>query len=103
PIPSVARRTSRYTVNKPTLADALKPRRASTQRSKQPHHQQSQPLIGVVPSTPTLHASYSDYFTAIIMALDLDYSRRNKKARQLTESEKERLEEFVDAIHYSAR
>ncbi|TKA72469.1 Cyclin-dependent kinases regulatory subunit [Cryomyces minteri] len=37
------------------------------------------------------------------MALDLDYSRRNKKARQLTESEKERLEEFVDAIHYSAR
>ncbi|TKA53642.1 hypothetical protein B0A49_10283 [Cryomyces minteri] len=42
-------------------------------------------------------------FTAIIMALDLDYSRRNKKARQLTESEKERLEEFVDAIHYSAR
>lgn len=34
---------------------------------------------------------------------DLDYSRRNKVPRPLSEAEKERLEEFVDSIHYSAR
>jgi hypothetical protein len=37
------------------------------------------------------------------MASDLDYSRRNKVPRPLSDSEKARLEEFIDAIHYSAR
>ena len=33
----------------------------------------------------------------------LDHDRRNKKPRLLTESERERLEEFIDSIHYSVR
>jgi cyclin-dependent kinase regulatory subunit CKS1 len=35
--------------------------------------------------------------------MDIDSSRRNKKPRLLLESERERLEEFIDSIHYSAR
>ncbi|KNG80626.1 hypothetical protein ANOM_010352, partial [Aspergillus nomiae NRRL 13137] len=35
--------------------------------------------------------------------MDIDMSRRNKKPRLLLESERERLEEFIDSIHYSAR
>lgn len=34
---------------------------------------------------------------------DTDYNRRNKAPRPLSELEKERLEEFIDSIHYSAR
>ena len=34
---------------------------------------------------------------------DSDYNRRNKHPRPLTDSEKNRLEEFIDSIHYSAR
>ncbi|KAL5345735.1 Cyclin-dependent kinases regulatory subunit (Cell division control protein cks1) [Pseudogymnoascus australis] len=34
---------------------------------------------------------------------DLDYNRRNKAPRPLSEAEKERLEEYIDSIHYSAR
>jgi cyclin-dependent kinase regulatory subunit CKS1 len=34
---------------------------------------------------------------------DLDYNRRNKHPRPLSDSEKARLEEFIDSIHYSAR
>jgi cyclin-dependent kinase regulatory subunit CKS1 len=34
---------------------------------------------------------------------EIDYSRRNKYARPLSDAEKERLDEFIDAIHYSAR
>lgn len=37
------------------------------------------------------------------MAMDLDYTRRNKKARTLTEPEKDQLDEFIDSIHYSSR
>lgn len=37
------------------------------------------------------------------MSSDTDYNRRNKVPRQLTESEKARLEEFIDSIHYSSR
>jgi hypothetical protein len=37
------------------------------------------------------------------MTLDIDFTRRNKKPRPLSEHEKEKLDEFVDAIHYSAR
>ncbi|KAL4981801.1 regulatory subunit of cyclin-dependent kinase [Aspergillus falconensis] len=35
--------------------------------------------------------------------MEIDPSRRNKKPRPLLESERERLDEFVDSIHYSAR
>jgi cyclin-dependent kinase regulatory subunit CKS1 len=35
--------------------------------------------------------------------MDIDPSRRNKKPRLLLESERERLDEFIDSIHYSAR
>ena len=45
----------------------------------------------------------SDINSRYRMSSDLDYSRRNKVPRQLTESEKARLEEFIDSIHYSAR
>lgn len=34
---------------------------------------------------------------------DIDMSRRNKKPRPLLESERSRLEEFIDSIGYSAR
>ena len=37
------------------------------------------------------------------MALDIDCTRRNKKPRLLTEAEREKLDEFVDSIHYSSR
>lgn len=33
----------------------------------------------------------------------LESDRRNKHPRMLTESERDRLEEYVDAIHYSSR
>lgn len=35
--------------------------------------------------------------------MDIDFTRRNKKPRPLTEHEKDKLEEFIEAIHYSAR
>lgn len=35
--------------------------------------------------------------------MDIDMSRRNRQPRPLTESEKMRLEEFIEAIHYSSR
>ncbi|KAL6863847.1 CKS domain-containing protein [Trichoderma novae-zelandiae] len=35
--------------------------------------------------------------------MDIDMSRRNKTPRPLTEAERARLEEFVDAIRYSER
>jgi len=37
------------------------------------------------------------------MATDLDYNRRNKHPRPLSEAEKARLDEFIDSIHYSSR
>ena len=33
----------------------------------------------------------------------IDPDRRNKQPRQLTDQEKERLEEFAESIHYSSR
>lgn len=33
----------------------------------------------------------------------LDHDRRNKQPRLLTDAERDKLEEFVDAIHYSSR
>jgi cyclin-dependent kinase regulatory subunit CKS1 len=35
--------------------------------------------------------------------MGIDFTRRNKKPRPLTELEKEKLDEFLDAIIYSAR
>ncbi|KAJ5663755.1 Cyclin-dependent kinase regulatory subunit [Penicillium longicatenatum] len=35
--------------------------------------------------------------------MDIDPIRRNKKPRLLLESERDRLDEFIDSIHYSAR
>jgi hypothetical protein len=35
--------------------------------------------------------------------MDIDMTRRNKKPRPLSDSERNKLEEFIDAIHYSAR
>ncbi|EEA22262.1 Cyclin-dependent kinases regulatory subunit (Cell division control protein cks1) [Talaromyces marneffei ATCC 18224] len=37
------------------------------------------------------------------MTDDIDVSRRNKKPRPLLDSERVKLEEFIDAIHYSSR
>lgn len=37
------------------------------------------------------------------MSDGLDYSRRNKEPRPLSNAEKARLEEFAESIHYSAR
>lgn len=34
---------------------------------------------------------------------DIDFTRRNKKPRPLSETERERLEEFIESIHYSSR
>ena len=33
----------------------------------------------------------------------IDLSRRNKKPRVLSEAERDRLDEFIDSIHYSPR
>lgn len=35
--------------------------------------------------------------------MGIDSSRRNRVPRPLTDGERQRLEEFVDAIHYSSR
>lgn len=35
--------------------------------------------------------------------LDIDYTRRNKNSRKLADSERAKLEEFIEAIHYSSR
>ncbi|KAI7261823.1 hypothetical protein KC352_g9872, partial [Hortaea werneckii] len=36
-------------------------------------------------------------------AMDIDYTRRNKKPRLLSDAERDQLDEFVDSIHYSSR
>jgi cyclin-dependent kinase regulatory subunit CKS1 len=35
--------------------------------------------------------------------MDIDVARRNKKPRPLSESERAKLEEFIENIHYSSR
>jgi cyclin-dependent kinase regulatory subunit CKS1 len=35
--------------------------------------------------------------------MDIDLSRRNEKPRPLSDAEKQKLEEFVESIHYSGR
>ncbi|KAL0254404.1 Cyclin-dependent kinases regulatory subunit (Cell division control protein cks1) [Diplodia seriata] len=37
------------------------------------------------------------------MDMGIDITRRNKKPRPLSEAEKDKLDEFVESIHYSAR
>ncbi|KAI9886201.1 MAG: transcription factor [Watsoniomyces obsoletus] len=34
---------------------------------------------------------------------DIDVTRRNRKPRLLTEPERQRLDEYIDSIHYSSR
>ncbi|TKA23009.1 Cyclin-dependent kinases regulatory subunit [Salinomyces thailandicus] len=36
-------------------------------------------------------------------AMDIDYTRRNKKPRLLNDTERDQLDEFIDSIHYSSR
>jgi DNA replicative helicase MCM subunit Mcm2 (Cdc46/Mcm family) len=36
-------------------------------------------------------------------SMDIDFTRRNKKPRLLSDSEREKLDEFVESIHYSSR
>ncbi|KAI7555416.1 Cyclin-dependent kinases regulatory [Hortaea werneckii] len=36
-------------------------------------------------------------------SMDIDYTRRNKKPRLLSDAERDQLDEFVDSIHYSSR
>ena len=45
----------------------------------------------------------SQYLTGAMSLAALDHDRRNKQPRMLTETERERLEEYIDAIHYSSR
>jgi len=47
--------------------------------------------------TPALSTNFA------MANMDIDFTRRNEKPRPLSEREKEKLDEFVDAIHYSAR
>jgi len=54
------------------------------------------------PAKPETVTTVAQFFTTPAMA-DMDYNRRNKVPRPLSEAEKERLEEFIDSIHYSAR
>lgn len=35
--------------------------------------------------------------------MDIDVTRRNKKPRPLSEPERDRLDEFIESIHYSSR
>jgi hypothetical protein len=53
------------------------------------------------PQIPEFHVSPQPPVSPPTM--DIDPSRRNKKPRLLLESERERLDEFIDSIHYSAR
>jgi hypothetical protein len=56
------------------------------------------------PHCTSTRAPLSQHLTPTMSAeLDIDFTRRNKKPRPLSEHEKEKLDEFVDAIHYSAR
>ncbi|KAI2697713.1 hypothetical protein CBS147332_8696 [Penicillium roqueforti] len=60
-------------------------------------------------SHPIIHPPHilRDPYTAIsshfTIQMDIDPARRNKKPRLLLETEREKLDEFVDSIHYSAR
>jgi cyclin-dependent kinase regulatory subunit CKS1 len=38
-----------------------------------------------------------------VQFMDIDLTRRNKKPRPLRDVERSKVEEFVEAIHYSAR
>lgn len=57
-------------------------------------------------NTHPLFASYhiiTSHCTAKMANMDIDFTRRNKKPRLLTDSERDKLDEFVDSIHYSSR
>jgi hypothetical protein len=50
----------------------------------------------------TTHTRASSQSTYAI-TMDIDTTRRNKNPRPLTDSERARLDEFIDSIHYSTR
>lgn len=52
--------------------------------------------------TPALETKPNNTVFTENMA-DIDYSRRNRVPRLITDNEKAKLEEFIDSIHYSAR
>jgi hypothetical protein len=54
-------------------------------------------------ASATIGQRRSNTPTSAIMTVDIDYTRRNKKPRMLTDNERAKLDEFVDAIHYSSR
>jgi cyclin-dependent kinase regulatory subunit CKS1 len=58
---------------------------------------------GTKHTSNTLHSSTPGTSRDMAADMDIDMSRRNKRARPLSEHEKEKLDEFIDAIHYSAR
>jgi hypothetical protein len=45
----------------------------------------------------------ASHHNANMANMDIDFTRRNKKPRLLTDSERDKLDEFVDSIHYSSR
>lgn len=49
------------------------------------------------------HNSIMTQSTQYYEAMGIETSRRNRVPRPLTDNERQRLEEFVDAIHYSSR
>ena len=56
-------------------------------------------------NTQTLLISHhtASHHNANMANMDIDFTRRNKKPRLLTDSERDKLDEFVDSIHYSSR
>jgi hypothetical protein len=89
---------------------------AQTQRQQSRHcHARAASSTEALPATPphpyshnTLHEHTSirvanTHSCKMAADMDIDFTRRNKKPRPLSEHEKEKLDEFVDAIHYSAR
>ena len=78
-------------------------------RPKQPHHTTA--AHPAADHNPTQSGAFHNFWdfnpqgaSATTQAMtDVDMSRRNKKPRLLLESERARLEEFIDSIGYSAR
>lgn len=63
------------------------------------------PLLFLPPRVPRLATSPipSAKMSSPAYDMGIDTSRRNAKPRALTDNERARLEEFLEAIHYSNR
>lgn len=80
-----------------------------------PRHQNNIPALQSILALADLHISHpydsQDEDGDITMAssnsdpryMDIDLSRRNRRPRPISDAERNKLEEFVDAIHYSSR